>query len=193
MVTGHLQRVINNIDGHIKLVLEVLNINHKEYLYRRNNLIYKLHTVDKATQGFLAFKFNMSKMKISQICKMIEDSYKEENIIIRADRCFLVQQAGAHPGSDTGKCFKCNEACGGHLADSRALLFENTDKQLFDRLSVFKSFVIDDYNSQFPQITIPACNKHRDNLSKMLDFMSMSAFNITTGKFILTKYMLENL
>lgn len=99
MVTGHLQRVANNVNGHIKLVLEILGVDHKTYIHQRDDLIHRSNVINKITHSSLAFKFNMSKSAIGRICRIITDSYKQENIIISADNvsCFEYNS----------KCFRC--------------------------------------------------------------------------------------
>lgn len=77
MTTGRTRRVNNNVDGHTKLVLEVLCTTHEEYIDRRNKLIHKLNKINKMTHRDLAYKFSMSKSNIGRICKMIEESYNQ--------------------------------------------------------------------------------------------------------------------
>ncbi len=46
-------------DGNTKLILEILGVSHEEYLKKRDDLIYKLHTQKKMTYNSLSFKFNI--------------------------------------------------------------------------------------------------------------------------------------
>ncbi len=60
------------VDGNTKLILEILGVSREEYLKKRDELIYKLHTQDKMTYNSLSFKFSIGKNAIANICNRLK-------------------------------------------------------------------------------------------------------------------------
>ena len=71
METYNKRRAIH-IDGNTKLILEILEVSHDEYLKKRDHLIYKLHFEHKMTYKELSFKFGLARSNVTNICSRIK-------------------------------------------------------------------------------------------------------------------------
>ncbi len=78
METSNKRRAIR-VDGHTKLILEILGVSHDDYLKKRDQLIYTLHFEHKLTYKELAFKFGLARSNVTNICSRI----KAEQIIAK--------------------------------------------------------------------------------------------------------------